>query len=116
MTIAAARMLSRATAAAALVFLAGCQSLPDDPRPGGAGVCAAPAVLGAATPAGKSGFGCATAVNLQAMLADPGDLERGADLPDASGDAALIAVRRHRLGEAKPLAGVAGSDLAMEGP
>jgi type IV pilus biogenesis protein CpaD/CtpE len=48
-------------------------------------------------------FGCANANNLRLMVADPRDLEQGAGMADPSGDPALQAVRRHRLGETKPL-------------
>jgi len=54
-------------------------------------------------------FGCATALNLRLMLADRRDLERGAALAPAAGDAALAAAERHRLGQVKPLGAGASS-------
>lgn len=51
-------------------------------------------------------FGCTNAINLRLMVADPRDLERGAQASAPSGDAAIAAVRRHRAGEVKPLPGV----------
>jgi hypothetical protein len=56
-----------------------------------------------ASPAAEPVFGCANALNLRLMVADPRDLERGAALAPASGDAAFAAAERHRLGEVKPL-------------
>jgi hypothetical protein len=41
------------------------------------------------------GFGCATLANLQAMVADPRDLERGRAEVPVQGDGALMAIRRH---------------------
>ncbi|MDB5449044.1 MAG: hypothetical protein JWQ52_172 [Phenylobacterium sp.] len=69
--------------------------------------CADPAPSRVADPLTTPRFGCANAINLRLMVADPRDLERGAPLADPSGDAALLAVQRHRLGQVKPLVGVA---------
>jgi len=43
-------------------------------------------------------FGCATARNLEAMVADPSDLDRARPLPPAASDPAVAPVRRHRMG------------------
>jgi pilus assembly protein CpaD len=45
-----------------------------------------------------SDFGCASAANLAAMVADPRDLLVGRDLEAASGDAAVAAIARYRQG------------------
>ena len=50
-----------------------------------------------------SNFGCATAVNLVRMLADPRDLVRGQQLGPADGSHAAGAVERYRADEVKPL-------------
>lgn len=42
--------------------------------------------------------GCATALNLEAMVADPDDLDRARALPPATGEPAIAPVRRHRAG------------------
>lgn len=44
-------------------------------------------------------FGCATELNLRAMLADPADLDRGQELAPANGQPAVDAVERHRQGK-----------------
>jgi hypothetical protein len=44
-------------------------------------------------------FGCATALNFEAMLANPGDLEAPAGLPAAMGDAVVRPVEAWRRGE-----------------
>ena len=48
-----------------------------------------------------SNFGCATATNLGAMVADPADLLRGRDLAPADGTVMAAGVRRYRLGKVK---------------
>lgn len=50
-----------------------------------------------------SNFGCATAVNLVRMVADPRDLARGQPLGPADGAHAAGAVERYRADEVKPL-------------
>jgi pilus biogenesis lipoprotein CpaD len=50
-----------------------------------------------------SNFGCATAVNLIRMLADPRELVRGQSLGPADGPHAARAVERYRADEVKPL-------------
>lgn len=50
-----------------------------------------------------SNFGCATAVNLVRMLADPRDLVRGQPLGPADGSHAARAIERYRADEVKPL-------------
>jgi pilus assembly protein CpaD len=50
-----------------------------------------------------SDFGCSTANDLAAMVADPRDLIRGRDLPPEAGDSALAALHRYRLGKVTPL-------------
>lgn len=49
-------------------------------------------------------WGCATAVNLGLMVAEPRDLVAGRDLSPADGDAAVLGIQRYRAGETKPLA------------
>jgi pilus assembly protein CpaD len=49
-----------------------------------------------------SDFGCASAANLAAMVADPRDLLVGRELEPASGDAALTAIARYRQGGVSP--------------
>jgi hypothetical protein len=49
----------------------------------------------------EASFGCATAQNLRAMVADPADLEHGRELSPAAGDAAFQAIERHRAGQTK---------------
>ncbi len=50
-----------------------------------------------------SNFGCATAVNLGLMVADPGDLVRGRRMGPAEGEFAARAIERYRKGEITPL-------------
>ncbi|RAK60705.1 hypothetical protein DJ021_13250 [Phenylobacterium hankyongense] len=71
--------------------------------------CADPAPSRVADPLTMPRFGCANAINLRLMVADPRDLERGAPLADPSGDGALAAAQRHRLGQVKPLGAAAAS-------
>jgi hypothetical protein len=71
--------------------------------------CADPGHPGVADPLSAPRFGCANAINLRLMVADPRDLERGAPLADPSGDGALAAAQRHRLGQVKPLVSAASS-------
>ena len=47
----------------------------------------------------SSNFGCATAVNLSLMVADPGDLALGRELGPADGVRMAETVRRYRTGE-----------------
>ena len=47
----------------------------------------------------SSNFGCATAVNLSLMVADPADLARGRELGAADGERMAETVRRYRTGE-----------------
>lgn len=50
-----------------------------------------------------SDFGCATAANLAAMVADPRDLIAGSDLGPESGDPAVAPLQRYRAGKVAPL-------------
>ncbi|PCJ58084.1 MAG: hypothetical protein COA65_08530 [Rhodospirillaceae bacterium] len=50
-----------------------------------------------------SNYGCANAVNLGQMIADPRDLVTGRDLGPADGTVAAAAVARYRKGEVKEL-------------
>jgi type IV pilus biogenesis protein CpaD/CtpE len=43
--------------------------------------------------------GCATALNLEAMVADAADLARGREFGPAIGEPVVTPVRRHRLGQ-----------------
>jgi hypothetical protein len=75
---------------------------PPAPR---ADACAARPAAGEPTPAEvEADFGCADALNLRLMLADPHDLQRGRPLSPAAGDPAFAAVRRWRQDQVKPLA------------
>lgn len=68
--------------------------------PGAAGIpgCTPEAArAGAALP-----FGCANALNLEAMLADPAQLETPAPLAPPVGDPAIRAVEQLRRGDAPP--------------
>ncbi len=47
--------------------------------------------------------GCANALNLRAMVADPADLEGAAATPPPVGEPAVRAVGRHRDGTTPPL-------------
>ena len=91
--------------------LAGCATPPAAPAQAQA---TAPCVAGADLRAGGfapvPGFGCATAANLALMVADPRDLEGGAEPGDPAGDAALAAVRRHQAGETRPLPSTSEAD------
>ena len=51
----------------------------------------------------EADYGCATARNLAAMLADPDDLEDPKDAAAPRGDSALAAAARHRVGQDKRL-------------
>ena len=60
-----------------------------------------------------SNFGCATAVNLGLMVADPADLASGRDLAPVDGVTGAAAVERYYKGETKPIHGqlsTGGSD------
>ena len=50
-----------------------------------------------------SNYGCANAVNLGQMIADPRDLVTGRDLGPADGTVAAAAIARYRKGEVKEL-------------
>ena len=50
-----------------------------------------------------SNFGCATAINLGLMVADPADLASGRKIGPADGEYAAAAVERYRKGEIKPI-------------
>ncbi len=50
-----------------------------------------------------SNFGCATAVNLGMMVADPHDLVQGHDEGDAEGEREAAAVKRYRDGKITPI-------------
>ena len=62
-----------------------------------------------------SDYGCSTANNLAAMVADPRDLVTGRPLPPESGDAALAALHRYRTGKVLPLADESASGSAQTG-
>lgn len=51
----------------------------------------------------SSNFGCATAMNLGQMVADPGDLMRGRTPAGGDADAAVLAIQRYRAGKIRPL-------------
>jgi type IV pilus biogenesis protein CpaD/CtpE len=57
-------------------------------------------------------FGCANALNLAAMVADPDDLRRGATMAPPRGPAATRAVERHRADKVPPLIPASGTDPA----
>jgi len=48
-------------------------------------------------------WGCATAVNLGRMVAEPGDLARGRDLGVWDSNTASLSIRRYRVGKTKDL-------------
>ena len=52
-----------------------------------------------------SDFGCATAANLAAMIADPRDLTRGREFEATGGDPAVAALQRYRIGKTTRLGG-----------
>ena len=49
-------------------------------------------------------IGCTNAVNLGAMVADPGDVERGKELAPADGERAALGVVEYQAGKAKSAA------------
>jgi pilus assembly protein CpaD len=51
----------------------------------------------------SSNWGCATAINLGLMIAEPSDLVRGRDLGVADGEALAGAIERYRKGETKAI-------------
>ena len=57
-------------------------------------------------------FGCANALNLRAMIADPADLSDAQPVPPPVGEPAVRAIGRHRDGQAVPLP----SASSMEAP
>lgn len=63
----------------------------------------------------SSNWGCATAVNLGLMIADPGDLVRGRDSGPGDGAAQVLGIQRYRKGETKPLLGSATSGAPESG-
>jgi type IV pilus biogenesis protein CpaD/CtpE len=70
----------------------------------------------AAAPAARSlPFGCANALNLRAMIADPADLRAAGAAPAPVGEPALRAIQRHRDGSPRPLPS-AGSTEAPGDP
>ncbi|WP_194745479.1 hypothetical protein [Thermaurantiacus tibetensis] len=76
---------------------------PVGPAPGNPvshGPAAIPGCSAAAAAAGRPlPFGCANALNLEAMLARPEELARPADLPPPVGEHAIRATERLRRGE-----------------
>ena len=60
-------------------------------------------------------WGCATAVNLGLMVANPGDLVWGRDGGPADGEAQVLGIQRYRKGETKPLLGGATSQAPAAG-
>jgi pilus assembly protein CpaD len=63
-----------------------------------------------------SDFGCASAANLAAMVADPRDLLIGRDLEAASGDAAVAAIARYRQGVSPGAATGPSAGLTLSSP
>jgi len=57
----------------------------------------------------SSDFGCADAINLKLMVADPNDLTNGRTPGPAQGDAALAAYGRYQTGHVKALSDTAAS-------
>jgi type IV pilus biogenesis protein CpaD/CtpE len=106
-------------AAAVLAATAGVASAAPDRAPPvvarPADPCAGPAPDRMADPLDRLPFGCANAINLRLMVADPRDLDRGASPAGPTGDAALAAVQRHRAGQVKSLSRAAAS-ATTEGP
>ncbi|MDB5474584.1 MAG: hypothetical protein JWP49_95 [Phenylobacterium sp.] len=94
--LAAAVLAATAGAATAAPERPPAAAAPADP-------CANPTPGRTADPLEQLPFGCANAINLRLMIADPRDLERGASLAAPTGDAALAAVQRHRQGQVKAL-------------
>lgn len=62
-----------------------------------------------------SNWGCANAVNLGLMVADPGDLVRGRHEGLGDGAAQALGIQRYRAGETKPLLGASTSEAPAEG-
>lgn len=60
-------------------------------------------------------WGCATAVNLGLMVANPGDLLRGRDGGPGDGAAQVLGIQRYRKGETKPLLDGATSEIPAVG-
>ena len=60
-------------------------------------------------------WGCATAVNLGLMIANPGDLVYGRDGGPGDGAAQVLGIQRYRKGETKPLLGAATSAAPAAG-
>ena len=68
-------------------------SCPDWTKPGGRSADNQPG----------SNWGCATAVNLGLMVANPSDLTRGRSAGPADADRAVLGIQRYRTGETTPL-------------
>lgn len=51
----------------------------------------------------STNWGCATAMNLGLMVANPGDLVEGRDMGLGDAQAGVLGIQRYRLGETKPL-------------
>lgn len=60
-------------------------------------------------------WGCATAVNLGLMIANPGDLVQGRDGGPGDGAAQVLGIQRYRKGETKPLLGGGASEIPAVG-
>ncbi|PIW27052.1 MAG: hypothetical protein COW30_11810 [Rhodospirillales bacterium CG15_BIG_FIL_POST_REV_8_21_14_020_66_15] len=63
----------------------------------------------------STNWGCATAVNLGLMVADPGDLVRGRDGGPGDGAAQVLGIQRYRKGETKPLLGASSRESPEAG-
>lgn len=73
------------------------------PAPAPADPCGALATSAPLDPVHAPAFGCANALNLRLMVADPHDLDAGAPLAPAGVEHDVAAVQRYRLGQVRPL-------------
>ncbi len=63
----------------------------------------------------SSNWGCASAVNLGLMVANPGDLVQGRSAGLGDGEAQVLSIQRYRTGETKPLLGESTSAAPADG-
>lgn len=63
----------------------------------------------------SSNWGCASAVNLGLMVANPRDLVQGHDGGPGDGEAQVLSIQRYRAGETKPLLGATTSAAPTDG-
>lgn len=63
----------------------------------------------------SSNWGCANAVNLGLMVADPSDLVGGRDAGPGDAEAQVLGIQRYRKGETKPLLGAETSEAPAAG-